>query len=190
MRPCVCGTATSEALSCREEDAVNRNFVLTGDREGPATRGRLHRRRPGLRQSSVPPRRREQTPAIDQALGDAVLTRLTHVSATTGADESLEDFAFPGIDLIFRMPLHAEAKPIVGGLDSLNDAVRRDGVDDDAGRGVLGRLMVGAVTSNSSISTMLCSNVFCSMRTCDPVRSVDWAVRGAGHPRLRLGCAG
>ena len=60
-------------------------------------------------------------------------------------DKGPEDPAIGLVDLEFRMPLDAEAKAMARVFDALDDAVLGDGVDDEAGPGLLDRLMMRAV---------------------------------------------
>lgn len=51
----------------------------------------------------------------------------------------------------FRMPLEPHEKSVGGRFDSLDDSVRRQGADNEAGRGLLDGLMVRAVHPKRSL---------------------------------------
>src|SRR5260370_209010 len=108
------------------------------------------RTRPSAIQRSASRREHRPARAITLAIrspaaGAATLSSSLIVSRRGGADERREDAEIAGADRVFRVPLDAEAEAAAGILDTLDDAVRRGGVDDHPRCHRLHRLMMGRV---------------------------------------------
>src|SRR5690348_8516505 len=91
--------------------------------------------------------RREHNPARARRL--AMRSPLVAASAITSDlrrdDEGAEEPQIAVTDRVFRVPLHADEKTPPRILDPFDDAIRRGGIDDAAGRHLLDRLVMGAV---------------------------------------------